>query len=113
MHYNPKIVLAFFTQSGIPKPELEYKFHPTRKWRFDFAWTAQVEDQYGGFEPRLALEVQGGIWTAGRHNRGAALLKEWEKLNEAAVQGWRIIYCQPKDLLTKQTIELLEQALGL
>lgn len=69
-------------------PVAEYKFHPTRKWRFDYAWPERL----------LALEVQGGIWTSGRHVRGAALKKEWEKLNEAATLGWRVIYCEPQDL---------------
>lgn len=72
----------------ISQPAAEYKFHPSRKWRFDFAWPDRL----------LALEVQGGIWTSGRHVRGASLLKEWEKLNEAATLGWRVMYCQPQDL---------------
>ncbi len=61
----------------------------------------------------LAVEVQGGIFIQGRHSRGAALLKEWEKLNTAAILGWRILYCQPQDLLKKEMAETIKQALGL
>jgi hypothetical protein len=70
---------------GIWLPSSEVVFEPERRWRFDFAWPAQ----------KLALEIQGGIWTAGRHVRGAALLREWEKLNQAAILGWRILYASP------------------
>lgn len=62
---------------------------------------------------KIALEVQGGIFVNGRHSRGAALLKEWEKLNTAAEMGFRIIYCQPCDLLTKQTADTIRKCLGL
>lgn len=63
--------------------------------------------------PKLALEVQGGIFIQGRHNRGAALLKEWEKLNAAAILGWRILFCQPQDLCMKDTVEMIRKALYL
>lgn len=39
----------------------EHRFHPARRWRFDFAWP----------ELLFAVEVEGGIWTGGRHNRGS------------------------------------------
>ena len=102
MKYEEKIVLSFFRGSGVPMPKPEHRFHHERKWRFDFAWLDQ----------KLALEVQGGIWSYGRHTRGAALLKEWEKLNTAASMGWRIMYVQPRDLCTQQTINMLKEGLS-
>lgn len=102
MKYSPAIAKAFFTQSGLPEPIFEYRFHPERKWRFDIAW---------GAPQRVALEVQGGIFIAGRHSRGAAILKEWEKLNTAACMGWRILYVQPKDLCLTSTVEMIKWAL--
>lgn len=109
MTYNKNIVKAFFSECGIPEPELEHKFHPTRKWRFDFAWETITND---GVE-KVALEVQGGIWSGGRHTRGAALVKEHEKLNESAALGWRVLYVQPKDLCTKSTVDLIKRCLNL
>ena len=53
------------------------------------------------------LEVQGGIFIAGRHTRGAELLKEWEKLNTLASMGWRVLYCQPQDVCTTDMCELI------
>jgi hypothetical protein len=116
LSYNPKIVTTFFLEEGIPAPVFEFKFHPERKWRFDLAWTDSEYHHTTHFEPGyvprpVAIEVQGGIWSGGRHNRGAAMLKEWEKLNEAAAMGWRIMYCQPSDLCTVQFATLIKRAL--
>lgn len=65
----------------LPEPEAEYRFHPTRKWRFDIAWPIE----------RVAVELDGGVYSGGRHTRGAGFVKDCEKLNEATVRGWRIL----------------------
>lgn len=104
MKYNPKIVTSYWQSQGLDRPQTEYQFHPTRKWRFDFAYPAER----GG----VAVEVQGGIWSQGRHTRGAALKKEWEKLNLAAALGWRILYCEPRDVCTLDFVRVLAAALG-
>ena len=57
----------------------EYKFNPVRKWRFDFA-----------FMEWIAVEIEGGIWTQGRHTRGSGFVKDAEKYNTAAALGWRV-----------------------
>lgn len=61
--------------------EWEYRFHPTRKWRFDAAFP----------NAKVALEIEGGVWQYGRHNRASGFLKDMEKYNEAAALGWRVI----------------------
>jgi very-short-patch-repair endonuclease len=101
MKINPAIFKAVCVSAEIHSPVEEFRFHPVRKWRFDFAWP----------QHRVALEVQGGIWGGGRHSRGAAMLKEWEKLNTAAMMGWRILYCQPRDLCMTETINTIRAAL--
>lgn len=101
MKYNPDIVLKWFAEHGL-EPVPEYRFHDTRKWRFDFAWPADL----------VALEVQGGIFIGGGHSRGGYLLKEHEKRNEAAAAGWRILYCVPKELCIQETIDLIKRALN-
>lgn len=90
MKYQPSIVTAYYRAQRLPDPAFEYRFHPVRLWRFDIAWIL----------PQVAIEVDGGIWIRGGHNRGAQMLKDWEKRNEAAAMGWRVLHCQPKDLLT-------------
>ena len=66
---------------GLPVPECEFRFHPTRRWRFDRAWVPY----------KVACEVEGGIWSAGRHVRGRGFQKDCSKYNEAAVDGWIVI----------------------
>lgn len=100
--FRTQLFLAALDDGGIPRPVAEYCFCSARKWRFDFAW---IND-------RVALEVQGGIFRRGRHTQGAALLKEWEKLNTAACLGWRVLYCQPDDLLRLVTIDTIREALA-
>lgn len=67
-------------------PQREYRFHPKRKWRFDFAFVAQ----------RVAVEVDGGQFTkfGGRHNTDS----DREKLNTAAAMGWRVLRFSPQML---------------
>lgn len=92
----------FCERMGLPRPVQELRFHPVRFWRMDFAWP-----EYGVF-----LEVQGGLFTNGRHNRGAAMLKEFEKINTASSLGWRPLYCQPSDLMTTATADFIRAALN-
>ena len=85
----------------LPEPVPEFRFEPTRKWRFDWAWP----------EYQLALEVDGGLFVLGGHNRGAQIVKTMEKENEAQVQGWHILKCQPHELCTCATVHLIQRAI--
>ena len=87
---------------GLPAPIPEYRFAPPRKWRFDWAWPAH----------HLALEVQGGIWTGGRHVRPTRLMDEQEKLCEAAIAKFRVMFCTPEDVSTGAIFPLLKRALS-
>lgn len=115
--HNPALVTAFFASYGIPDPEFEYRFHPTRKWRFDIAWdeVAITVGEAMGYRSiqKVYLEVQGGIWISGGHNRGAQMKKDWEKYNAATELGWRPLFCEPRDLITKATAEMIRRALCL
>lgn len=114
MKHSPCIIKGFFKSHGIPTPEFEYIFAEElgRKWRFDICWPV-YDTPKGQKFPYVAVEIQGGIFIQGRHSRGAAMLKEWEKLNAAACLGWRLLYCQPKDLLTAEMASLIKHALGI
>ena len=83
-------------------PVGEYRFHPVRRWRFDWAFVSPN---------KIGLEVEGGIWTGGRHVRGAGFLKDIEKYNAAAVLGWRVLRVTPRTLCSPQTFALLKRAL--
>jgi hypothetical protein len=101
MKYSQPIVAAFFRDAGLPEPEFEWRFHPTRKWRWDICWPGY----------KVSLEVDGGIWIRGGHNRGAQMKKDWEKSNTAQLLGWRVFKCEPRDLTTMDTADMIRAAL--
>lgn len=60
-----------------------------------------------------ALEVEGGIWTRGAHGRGSGIVRDIEKYNEAVALGWKVLRCQPQDLCTQATVNLIQRCLPL
>lgn len=86
---------------GIPEPRDEVRFHSTRGWRFDYAWPKY----------RVALEVEGGVFTGGRHTSAVGFIKDAEKYNYAACMGWAIIRCMPRTLCTGETMAFIKQAI--
>lgn len=95
-------------EEGLPEPLLELQFGKPRRWRFDYAWV--VEHAEG--ETKVALEVEGAVWTRGRHTRGAGFLADIEKYNRATVLGWKVLRCTPDTLCSKETIEMLREVLA-
>ena len=85
----------------LPQPVAEHRFHPERKWRFDFAWPDRM----------IALEVDGGVWAGGRHTRGAGWVKDAEKLNHAAALGWRMFRSTPKSADLTAALALVRAAM--
>lgn len=65
----------------LPQPEREYRFDPKRRWRFDFAYPKE----------KIAIEIEGGIFSGGRHTRGKGFIGDCEKYNAAVLQGWKIL----------------------
>ena len=82
--------------------EKEFKFHPVRKWRFDYAFP----------EHKIALEVEGGVWTGGRHTSSVGFLNDMEKYNTATLMGWRFFRTTPDDLYRKKTLDLIKNAIN-
>lgn len=97
-----RVFLLSLQSLRLPVAEPEYRFCPDRNWRVDYAWP----------DYRLALEVEGGVWTQGRHNRGSGFMKDMEKYNRLAALGWRLIRCTPTTLRTKATFDLISEALS-
>ncbi len=93
MSHNPRIsplekkfiFLWVHVVKGTTDLVMEHKFHPKRKWRFDFA-----------HKPTLtAIEIEGGIYQRGRHTRPLGFTADCEKYNEAAYLGWRVFRLSP------------------
>jgi hypothetical protein len=75
----------------------EYYFHPKRKWRFDFAF----------LERKIAVEIEGGTWINGRHNRGSSIAKDFEKYNAAASLGWLVYRFTTDMVMSGEAIEMM------
>lgn len=73
---------------GLPDPIPEYKFHPLRRWRADYAWPLHM----------VIVEIDGGVWTGGRHTRGKGFIADQQKLNAAALLGYRVLRYTPDRL---------------
>lgn len=104
--YKRAMFLAACKAHGLPEPIPEYQFAPPRKWRFDWFWK-------GFCGPSVALEIEGGAWTSGRHTRGQGFLDDIEKYNEATILGYRVIRCTPADVESGAAFALVRRALGL
>jgi len=115
-------------QAGLPTPETEYRFHPTRRWRFDMAFP----------DEKVALEVEGGIYSrpvkcnhchqqvtkmtksgrnviireGGRHATGKGIEGDAEKYNEAAILGWKVLRFTSRMIEDGRAIETICKAFG-
>lgn len=97
------LFFSLLKREGLPLPETEVAFAvgEGRKFRWDFAWP----------DAKVALEVQGSIWTRGAHGRGTGIMRDHEKFNLGCCLGWRLLQCVPKDLCTLTTIATIRRAL--
>jgi very-short-patch-repair endonuclease len=91
---NGELILESHLKAYKVPFEAEYQFHPTRKWRADFALPAKM----------VLIEVEGGIYTYGRHNRPKGMIGDMEKYNEANRLGWRILRYTTKQVENGEAI---------
>jgi very-short-patch-repair endonuclease len=66
---------------GGPHLEREYKFHGERKWRADFAHLPS----------KTLIEIEGGVFGYGRHNRPLGFIADAEKHLAAFQDGWTVL----------------------
>ncbi|HFG6936177.1 DUF559 domain-containing protein [Acinetobacter baumannii] len=78
--------------------EQEYKFHPNRKWRADFLITGT----------KILIEVEGGIWSGGRHTRGKGYIGDMEKYNSAAMMGFTVLRFSTEQVKAGVAIKQIE-----
>lgn len=79
----------------------EHRFHPTRMWRFDYAIPSH----------RIAIEIDGGVWQLGRHNRPKGYIADLDKFNHAAALGWRVLKFTPQQQYTTKALRLIREAI--
>lgn len=92
----------------------QWRFHPIRRWRFDFALghsPAPVAHAQGKTLERmkLAIEVEGGQFTGG-HKRGKAADSDTEKFNEATLRGWRVLRFTTRQVMSGEAWPVIHRA---
>lgn len=94
-----------YLMSEMPGVEVvkEHMFHYTRKWRFDYAMP----------DLKVAIEIDGGVWDYGRHNRPQGYIDDMEKLNTAASMGWLVLRFTTHDRLMNATLSLIKKTVEL
>lgn len=61
--------------------EREVMFYPLRRWRFDFVLSGT----------KIAIEVEGGIFSGGAHTRGKHFEEDAIKYNTAAIENFKVL----------------------
>ena len=107
------------TGGQLPAPDREYRFAAMavggtgagvkerlrkarlRDWRFDFAWPDQM----------VALEMDGGGFVGGGHNRGAGMRNDCEKLSTAVAMGWSVLRVTSDHVKSGQAVDWIGKAL--
>ncbi len=87
----------------LPRVREQYECVPGRKFTADFAFPEQ----------RLAVWVEGGVFTGQAHGSVSGILKDIERANAYAIAGWRVMRFSAKDLTARTAAEsygLLEHA---
>lgn len=88
--------------AGLPAPVREFRFAaPLRQWRFDLCWGDRM----------VAVEVEGGAFIGGRHGTGAGMTKDCEKLNQAALLGWRVLRFTAPMIRSGEALNTIRRAL--
>ena len=82
--------------------EQEFEFHPKRKWRADFHLIGK----------KILIEVEGGIWSGGRHTRGKGYLGDMEKYNAATMLGYQVIRFSTEQVKSGLAIKQIEKMVG-
>jgi very-short-patch-repair endonuclease len=96
---------ALHLAGQLPEPVRQYKFAadwtPPRKFQADFAF----------LKGRLIVEVDGGGFIAGGHNRGAGSRRDHERDAEAMCHGWRVLRVDPRQIENGQAVDWIVRLL--
>lgn len=74
-----------------------------KSWRFDYAYP----------QIKLAFELDGAVWSNGRHNRGKGMLEDRDKINAAQILGWTVYRLTYDQIADGRAIALIEAAYAL
>lgn len=98
-----ELLILHIRAEGLQAPKREWRFHPSRMWRFDFAWP----------ELRVAVECEGGTFTNGGHTRGAYYRDNCLKYNAAQLAGWIVLRYDMKLIKDCVALDEIKQAIAI
>lgn len=95
-------VLSFQMRANNIEHQREYPFAKPagRRFRSDF--------RVG----KLLIEVEGGVWTGGRHNRPAGFSRDMEKYNLATELGFSVLRYTPEQVNSGEAIQQVKRVLA-
>ena len=97
-----EVILATALRALNIEFDQEFKFHPSRMWRADFHLKGK----------KILVEVEGGIWSNGRHTRGKGYLGDLEKYNAATMMGYQVIRFSTEQVKSGKAIEQILNLIG-
>lgn len=85
------------------EPVAEHKFFKKRRWKFDRAFLSE----------KVAIEIEGGVFTGGRHSGGMGMVNDIDKYNQAMLEGWIVLRYTTKHLSDNPSgmVDQIKQAL--
>lgn len=88
-------------RAGLPEPEREIRFAKPRRWAFDLGYS----------DRKVAIEVEGGVWSRGRHVRPQGYMNDARKYNAAAAKGWTVYRFATEQVKSGEAIQFLIETL--
>ena len=104
-------ILAFQLRALKIDHETQFRFHPERRWKFDFAIP----------KFQLGIEVQGlaaptyskrGKLQLGGHQSIPGIKNDLEKYDEALRLGWKVYCCEQDMVITGRALKTIQILIG-
>lgn len=108
--YLERVAEELILTNALPHPNPEFRFCVERRWRFDYAWP---NPDCISYKNKVALEIEGGVWTKSRHTSGVGFTADCEKYNHAILDGWILIRVTKTHIINGDMIKWLKKGLGL
>jgi hypothetical protein len=84
---------------GFPEPVRQFKFHPKRRWKTDFAFP----------DLKIIIECEGGVFTRGRHTSPVGFTADCLKYDHAAAMGFFVYRFTGAQIRSGDAIAFLEE----
>lgn len=85
---NERLLYELLNEAYPGRWKQDIQFIEERKYRGD---AVNVKD-------KILVEIEGGLWIMGRHNRPVGMQEDMEKYNLATVHGWKVLRYTPETL---------------